>query len=99
MEVSQPARGVQADFIEKVKGFSYSVLCPPSPSGLMWMSMLALGLFIWEMGGHRLEGAWVPNLPLKEDVLKIGSTGFILFMCFPSSYLLSKETSERGGRS
>lgn len=59
---------MQADFIEKVKGFSYSVLCPSSPSGLMWTSMLALGLFIWEMGGHRLGGAWVPNLPLKEDV-------------------------------
>lgn len=61
--------------------------------------MLALGLFTWEMGGHMLGGAWVPNLPLKEEVLKVGSAGFVLFICFPSSYLLSKETAERGGRS
>ena len=49
-------------------------------------------------GGHRLGRAWVPNLPLKEDILKVGSPGFVLFMCFPSSYLLSKEIAERGGR-
>ena len=61
--------------------------------------MLALGLFTWEMGGHRLGGAWVPNLPLEEELLKVGTTGFILFMFFPSSYLPSRETAERGGRS
>ena len=89
---------MQANFIEKVKGFLYSVLCPSSPSGLMWTSMLALGLFIWGMGGHRLRGAWVPNLPLKKDILKVGSQVLFCLCAFlPLTSCLRKVLREEEG--
>lgn len=90
---------MQANFIEKGKGFSYSVLCPFFPVWLDVDKYAGFGALHLGNGGPQVGGAWVPNLPLEEELLKVGTTGFVLFICFPSSYLLSKETAERGGRS